>query len=208
LYGIIVKHNVKLLESKFEEIIQGFIDHRVGTSLSFFSDELNLELYQNLVSFFDNNKFHAASIGKDEHFSHNLYIRNDDIYWLDHSNENLIESKFLDLMELFIEHLNRTCYLGITSSEFHYTRYAKGSFYRKHIDAFLNNDSRAYSIIIYLNPCWKIGDGGELKIYNDSTYELIEPRNNTLVFFDSKTMLHEVLETHVPRLSITGWLKR
>jgi Rps23 Pro-64 3,4-dihydroxylase Tpa1-like proline 4-hydroxylase len=29
-----------------------------------------------------------------------------------------------------------------------------------------------------------------------------------MIFFDSAKLAHEVLETQVPRLSITGWLRR
>jgi Rps23 Pro-64 3,4-dihydroxylase Tpa1-like proline 4-hydroxylase len=51
--------------------------------------------------------------------------------------------------------LNATCYTGITDYEFHYTLYEKGSFYKKHFDQFRNNDSRQYSMIMYLNTNWQ-----------------------------------------------------
>ena len=84
----------------------------------------------------------------------------------------------------------------------------KGNFYKKHLDQFKDNQTRAFSMILYLNPYWEEADGGKLKLYIDNEVLEIAPKENTLIFFDSHTMLHEVLETHVNRLSITGWLRR
>ncbi|MFD2634174.1 2OG-Fe(II) oxygenase [Pedobacter mendelii] len=110
-------------------------------------------------------------------------------------------------MDSFILHLNQTCYTGITGYEFHYTMYQKGSFYKKHYDQFKNNGSRKYSMIIYLNIGWKLGDGGELCIYKKGIAQNISPVNCKSVFFKSDKLEHEVLTTNVVRMSITGWLK-
>jgi SM-20-related protein len=107
----------------------------------------------------------------------------------------------------FVLFLNASCYTGITGYEFHYTLYEKGSFYKKHFDQFRNNDSRQYSMIMYLNTNWQKVDGGELCIYQEKAQQRISPENGKLVFFKSNEMLHEVLKTNVPRMSITGWLK-
>ncbi len=100
-----------------------------------------------------------------------------------------------------------TCYTGITDCEFHYTRYAPGSFYTKHYDRFQNDSSRAYSMVMYLNENWKKEDGGELCLHHENKTQLIAPQNGTCIFFQSDKMEHEVLQTNKPRLSITGWLK-
>jgi SM-20-related protein len=55
---------------------------------------------------------------------------------------------------------------------------------------------------------WKETDGGKLKFFIDHKTLEIAPKENSMIFFNSQTMEHEVLETHVPRLSITGWLRR
>jgi SM-20-related protein len=62
-------------------------------------------------------------------------------------------------------------------------------------------------MILYLNENWQINDGGELCIYKQEIKQLIEPTNCKLVFFKSSDLLHEVLITNKPRLSVTGWLK-
>ena len=110
-------------------------------------------------------------------------------------------------MDKFISYLNETCYTGITSYEFHYTMYEKGSFYHKHIDQFKNDDSRKYSMILYLNADWKTGDGGELCIHHDDYLQYITPNIGKSVFFKSNELIHEVMLNNVPRMSITGWLK-
>jgi Rps23 Pro-64 3,4-dihydroxylase Tpa1-like proline 4-hydroxylase len=78
----------------------------------------------------------------------------------------------------FILFLNSTCYTGITGYEFHYTLYEAGTFYKKHIDQFRNDKSRAYSMIMYLNAAWKEGDGGELFLGHN-----IETNSNQVLEF-------------------------
>lgn len=130
------------------------------------------------------------------------------IYWLDRSHNDQNENDFFDLMDEFVHHLNITCYTGITGYEFHYAMYEKGSFYKKHLDQFRNNESRQYSMIMYLNEDWTEGDGGELCIYpKDEASQNISPVNGKSVFFKSSELEHEVLVTNKTRLSITGWLK-
>ncbi|MCX6313298.1 MAG: 2OG-Fe(II) oxygenase, partial [Sphingobacteriales bacterium] len=72
---------------------------------------------------------------------------------------------------------------------------------------FRNNDSRKYSMIMYLNAYWKLADGGELCIHDEGKEQHISPLNGKSVFFKSNELEHEVLMTHQPRMSITGWLK-
>ena len=126
---------------------------------------------------------------------------------IDRKHNNVHENSFFNLMDNFVAHLNETCYTGITSYEFHYTLYEKGSFYKKHLDQFRNNDSRKYSMVMYLNTCWKTNDGGELCVYHEGKPQNISPIGGKSVFFKSNELEHEVLLTNVPRMSITGWLK-
>ena len=110
-------------------------------------------------------------------------------------------------MDSFVLYLNATCYTGITGYEFHYTLYETGSFYKKHLDQFRNNDSRKYSMIMYLNTDWVIADGGELCIHHTGHLQHVNPTNGKTVFFQSNELEHEVLVTNKARMSITGWLK-
>ena len=195
------------LQKIFDTLIDSFIHNKVGLADNFLSESLASNLKENLATLFSEKKFKSAKTGNDGHITEDKLIRSDVIYWLDRAHNNVHENDFFDLMDRFILYLNSTCYTGITGYEFHYTLYQEGSFYKRHLDQFKNNDSRKYSMIMYLNPGWKPGDGGELCIYHQNRHQNISPENGKSVFFKSSELEHEVLLTNKPRMSITGWLK-
>jgi SM-20-related protein len=196
------------LQQLFNTLINTFIDNKVGIADNFLSETLSSHLKENLIALYAKNQLLSAGTGNDTAVVHNKLVRSDIIYWLDRAHNNQYENDFFDLMDAFVSHLNSTCYTGITGYEFHYTLYEKGAFYKKHLDQFRNNDSRQYSMIIYLNADWQLPDGGELCIHQEGSQQNISPVNGKGVFFKSSELEHEVLLTHVPRMSITGWLKR
>lgn len=195
------------MQAIFDTIINSFIADEVGIAENFLSIPLAAFLKQNLLSLYESDKLHSAGTGNATVILQDKMVRSDKIYWLDPLHENFHETSFFNLMDGFIKYLNDTCYTGITGYEFHYTLYEKGSFYKKHIDRFKNNGSRAYSMIMYLNADWQKADGGELCIHHIDHLQNISPMNGKCVFFKSSNLLHEVLLTNKPRLSITGWLK-
>ena len=195
------------MEKIFNNLIESYIDNKVGIAEHFLNKSLASGLKENLNSLYAENHMQAAGTGNDEVVAHNKSVRSDVIYWLDRKNENQKENDFFDLMDLFVSHLNETCYTGITGYEFHYALYEKGSSYKKHIDQFRTNKSRQYSMIMYLNEDWQLSDGGELCIHHKESLQHISPENGKIVFFKSSEIEHEVLLSHKPRMSITGWLK-
>jgi SM-20-related protein len=195
------------LQNIFDCLIDSFIDTKVGMADGFLTLPLAAGMKANLFALYAEKQFLSAGIGNDATQQHDKRIRSDKIYWLDRSHDNPFEIRFFALMDNFVSHLNRTCYTGITGYEFHYTMYEKGSFYKKHLDQFRNDKTRAFSMIMYLNIDWKPTDGGELCIYHTDSLQTIAPENGKCVFFRSSELPHEVLMTNVPRLSITGWLK-
>lgn len=195
------------MEKIFNQLINSFIDNKIGIAENFLSKTLACQLKNNLTTLYKENSLRPAGTGNDTIVVHNQLIRGDKIYWLDRKHNNPSENDFFDLMDSFVELLNSTCYTGITGYEFHYTLYEVGSFYKKHIDQFQNNGSRQYSMIMYLNADWQENDGGELCIHNNGNLDLITPVNGKSIFFKSSELEHEVLLTNKPRMSITGWLK-
>jgi SM-20-related protein len=195
------------LQKIFDTLIDSFIENKVGIAEDFLSGPLAANLKQNLVALFAGNQLQPAGTGNLQKVSHDTLFRSDMIYWLDRKHENTHENSFFDLMDSFVSYLNETCFTGINSYEFHYTLYEPGSFYKKHVDQFRNNDSRQFSMIMYLNADWIDGDGGELKIYHEDGAQQISPINGRIIFFKSNELAHEVLLTTKPRMSITGWLK-
>ncbi len=68
-----------------------------------------------------------------------------------------------------------------------------------HYDSDESVDSRRITAILYLNPDWQRGDGGELKLYpwpHDPV--TVEPLNNRLLLFSTCRMLHRSASTPLP----------
>lgn len=195
------------MQAIFDTLINSYIETEVGISANFLSHTLSSHLRQNLLALYNNHQLLCAGTGNEQQVLHNKSVRSDKIYWLDTRHKNEHENTFLQLIDRFILYLNATCYAGITGYEFHYSMYEKGSFYGKHIDQFKNDKNRAFSMIMYLNKHWQLEDGGELCIYQNMQHQNISPVNGKCVFFKSSHLIHEVLPTNQPRLSITGWLK-
>lgn len=195
------------MQTNFEALIATFLDHRIGITTEFISEQLAANLKLNLADLYEQEALKEAGIGNESKLTVDKEIRRDKIYWLDKKNQNIHEDAFFSVIDEFVAYLNQTCFAGIKSYEFHYALYEKGAFYKKHLDQFQSDNSRAFSMIIYLNESWKTGDGGELKVYRDTEVQLIDPTNRKCVFFKSNELPHEVLLTTVSRRSITGWLK-
>ncbi len=176
-------------------------------SNEFLSSDLAFHLKTNLLALYENEALKLAGLANTHLFVHDKEIRSDKIFWLDKADNNHYEQQFFDLMDAFVLYLNRTCFTGIKSYEFHYALYEKGAFYKKHIDQFKSDNSRVFSMIIYLNEGWSEQDGGELKLYQGTEIQIIFPENQKCVFFKSNEIEHEVLVTNTSRMSITGWLK-
>lgn len=196
-----------ILQSIFDCLIDSFIEHKVGLADNFLNTSLATNLKRNLSVLYEKDQLLAAGIGNDTLQAHDKRIRSDKIHWLDPKHEDVHEDNFFELMDEFVRYLNSSCYTGITGYEFHYALYEKGSFYKRHLDQFRNNKNRAYTMIMYLNVDWQESDGGELCVYHVDHIQTISPLNGKCVFFKSSELEHEVLMTHQPRLSITGWLK-
>jgi SM-20-related protein len=192
----------------FDAIIDSFNETKVGIGADFLNTSLASLLKENLVKLYHENQMIPAGTGNYDLVSHDLKVRSDKIHWLDRKHNNESENDFFDLMDEFVIYLNSTCYTGITGYEFHYALYETGSFYKKHLDQFRSDSSRVFSMIMYLNVDWEQKDGGALCIHHANHLQHILPNNGKSVFFRSNELVHEVLTTNKPRMSITGWLKR
>jgi Rps23 Pro-64 3,4-dihydroxylase Tpa1-like proline 4-hydroxylase len=113
----------------------------------------------------------------------------------------------------------------ISSIEAQLTAHNDGEFYKKHTDASSEKTkSRVFTYVYYFYKEPKAFSGGELKLYdteirgnsytNRDQFKLIEPMNNSIVFFNSRCK-HEVLPISCPsqqfedsRFTINGWVRR
>jgi len=196
------------MEAKFEELIEGFITGNIGISEKFLSLSLADALHQNLVSLNKDNRMRGAGIGNALIKDDDQKIRSDKTNWLEDGSKNAAEMEFMDMIRQFIAHLNRTCFTGLNSCEFHYALYEEGTFYKRHKNQLRNDDHRKFSMVSYLNEDWKESDGGQLIIHNGESAQQISPNNRKAIFFQSDVLEHEVAVANRPRMSVTGWLKR
>ncbi|MVO09864.1 oxidoreductase [Flavobacterium sp. TP390] len=197
-----------VLIPKYEKVIQDLLQQQYSIVDDFFSVEEVENLRDSLLKKYEEDEFKKAAIGNQFNEQIIKTIRGDFISWIDESQKNEAEAVFFDKIEHFTNYLNRTCFLGIQEREFHYALYPIGTFYKRHLDTFQNDDSRKLSIVCYLNEeDWTEDFGGELAIYKDDETINVFPLKGRMVVFESQILEHEVKPVRRERLSITGWLK-
>lgn len=82
-----------------------------------------------------------------------------------------------------------------------------GACFPMHFDTDAAVDGRKVTLILYLNPGWTPGSGGQLRLYPFPQLPVdIEPLNDRLVLFSSQRMLHRVLPSLDERYCFTIWL--
>lgn len=196
----------------YERIIEDIVVQKYAIVEDFFNDEEVGLLRQSLMDKHAEDAFKKAAIGNKLNATVVKAIRGDVILWIDESHANSAEGLFFNKINSLVSYLNRTCFLGILHKEFHYALYPKGTFYKRHLDTFQNDDRRKLSFVCYLNESgWVPENGGELVLYLDDygsqTEKVIYPFPGRVVVFESQLLEHEVKPVNTERLSITGWLK-
>lgn len=196
----------------YERIIDDIVSQKYAIVEDFFSDDEVQVLRQSLIDKHKEDAFKKAAIGNRVNEIIVKTIRGDIILWIDESHSNTAEGLFFDKINNLVSYLNRTCFLGILYKEFHYALYPTGTFYKRHIDTFQNDDRRKLSFVCYLNESgWLPENGGELVLYLDDNgkemEKIIYPFPGRVVIFESQVIEHEVRPVKTERLSITGWLK-
>jgi SM-20-related protein len=146
----------------------------------------------------------AAGMGK--YAKAEASIRGDHIFWIDREAAPDCIRTYFQRIFLLIAFLNRELFLSLKDIEAHLTRYAPGTFYKRHLDQFRHDDHRRLSVLLYLNPAWKSQDGGELRIHTKEGRVDVLPEAGRLAIFRSDLLEHEVLPATRERLSITGWI--
>lgn len=136
----------------------------------------------------------------------------------------LVKKKILNLLPLVLQHLNHPEFT-VSRVEMQMTAHNDGCFYKVHTDAGSEKTKdRQLTYVYYFYQEPKQFSGGELKIYDtelrDNSFQqkensqTIEPRNNSIVFFNSRCK-HEVLPISCPsrnfhhsRFTLNGWLRK
>lgn len=173
----------------------------------------SLRLRQECEEACENGEFKRAGVGRGMNLGIREDIRGDHVMWLKSDVTSVEQIAYLAKLELLRLALNQRFYLGLFEFEGHFAIYPEGTFYKAHLDRHAGTSDRIVTTILYLNPNWQPGDGGELKLWTTSgdkagAFILIEPRMGTLVCFLAGDFWHEVLPTAKTRMSITGWFRQ
>jgi SM-20-related protein len=157
-------------------------------------------------------QFRPARIGASAQQALRPEIRSDRIHWLDASELPPAVEPYWQRMEALRLELNQSLYLGVHEFEAHFAVYPPGASYERHLDQFKGAPHRIVSCILYLNPDWRMDQGGSLRLYPPDAPEgrflEIPPEGGTFVCFLSDRIVHEVLPANRERFSLTGWLRR
>jgi SM-20-related protein len=182
-------------------VLPGFLEKAVA-------EELSVES----LAAWKEGEFRRAGVGKGKRLVIREDVRSDHVMWLRDGEITLCQQRYLDRLEDLRVALNRRLFLGLMDFEGHFAVYPEGGFYKPHLDRHRETTDRILTVILYLNPDWEPGDGGELRIWTtpgerEGDFELIEPRMGTLVCFLAEDYWHEVLPAKRTRASITGWFR-
>lgn len=168
-------------------------------------------LYSEMMVRKDEGFFHKAAIGQKEHQQTVDTIRGDHVDWLDcHATQDPIAS-YLSIIRQLRDKVSQRFFLPLNSFEAHFAIYPPQTYYRKHLDQFKSDDSRQFTVVLFLNPEWQANDGGELLLYDpverEKVMASILPRMGVFACFFSSKIWHEVLAPQRERCALTGWLK-
>ncbi len=157
--------------------------------------------------------FKRAGVGRGLNLQVREDIRGDHVMWLQTDAASVEQVVYLAKLEVLRLALNQRFFLGLFEYEGHFAIYPEGAFYRAHLDRHAGTNDRIVTTILYLNPDWQPGDGGELKLWTTAgdkagAFILIEPRMGTMVCFMAGDFWHEVMPAKKTRMSITGWFRQ
>jgi Rps23 Pro-64 3,4-dihydroxylase Tpa1-like proline 4-hydroxylase len=180
----------------------------------------------------------AEEVNKNYRSNLNLHI--DQVFAADENAEpdevikHRAKSPLLKMIDGFMQHEKILSMLDSAPAPFHYlrecnywstqvSRYGDKDHYHWHYDRIPWDDTRLISFVYYVHTSPRKFSGGELSltdgllwgedITGNSRETSIEPQNNRLVLFDSRT-LHTVKKTTAPeefkdgRFSINVWIGR
>jgi SM-20-related protein len=202
-----------VLLGQVEELINAIDRHGWAVSPGRADDGGSLRLMHECEDACEKGEFRRAGVGRGGNLEVREEIRRDQVMWIHPGDTSTEQEIWLARLETLRLALNQRFFLGLFEYEGHFAIYPVGAFYKAHLDRHAGTSDRLVTVILYLNPNWQPGDGGELKLWTspegkEGAFELIEPRLGTMVCFLSGDFWHEVLPAVKTRMSITGWFRQ
>jgi SM-20-related protein len=178
----------------------------------FLEEEIAANLSRESLGAWEEGEFRRAGVGRGAGLVIREDVRTDHVMWLREGEMTPCQLAYLERLDELRVTLNRSLFLGLMDYEGHFAVYSEGGFYKPHLDRHRETSDRIVTVILYLNPNWQPGDGGELRIWTtpgekDGESVTVEPRMGTLVCFLAGDFWHEVLPARKTRASITGWFR-
>lgn len=190
-----------------EELADALAEQEYYVLDDFLSEKEVMGLREAFAHHREQENFQRAGIGNAHLYQVDRDIRGDYIKWIDPEEAFPAALHFLQKIDSLMQDLNRLLFLSLKDFECHYAIYPPGTFYEKHLDQFRSTNNRKVSFACYLNPDWKMEDGGELRLFLGEEELDVAPIAGRLALFRSDTVPHEVLTTNADRYSITGWMR-
>lgn len=206
-----MSHDIDIPSSQLDAMMDHLAEHGWVVDHTLFSAEAIQLLRQCCLAQWDDGRFHAAAVGRAAQQGRHSEIRSDSVLWLESQDAAPAVADYFARLDQVRQAVNRAFYLGLEELESHFAVYPPGSFYKKHLDRFRDDDARTLTAVLYLNEDWPDEAGGQMRLYLDAecTQSLdVPPRAGTLVLFLSERFWHEVLPATRQRLSVTGWFRR
>lgn len=197
----------------FDEIIEGLATRGFAITEKFLDQKAATLLAKETSNDWIEGEFRRAGVGRGEELQVRDEVRRDHVRWLETDDATGAQILYLKKLDNLRQALNRQLFLGLQRYEGHFAVYPPDAFYKPHLDRPRGSEDRWITTILYLNPKWKEGDGGELKLQTEAHQRdgeslIVPPQLGTFVTFLAGDFWHEVLSSNTERLSITGWLCR
>ena len=197
------------MDEKVDNILNDIEQQGWSVQENYFPTALVKQLNETLGTLQQQGDLKQAGIGREKQYHIEESIRSDKISWFDHHQLNKAQQDYLQLTQQLQDAFNQKFFLGLFELEIHFALYAKGAFYKRHLDQHKNQDSRVLTLITYLNEDWHEDEGGALQLYlNNGETVSVLPKAGTLVCFMSAEFEHEVLPAKRERASLTGWFRK
>lgn len=197
------------MDEKVDNILNDIEQQGWSVQENYFPIALVKQLNETLGTLQQQGDLKQAGIGREKKYHIEESIRSDKISWFDHHQLNTAQQDYLQLTQQLQDAFNQKFFLGLFELEIHFALYAKGAFYKRHLDQHKNQDSRVLTLITYLNEDWREDEGGALQLYLDNGETIsVLPKAGTLVCFMSAEFEHEVLPAKRERASLTGWFRK
>jgi SM-20-related protein len=167
------------------------------------------QLREEALADFEAGRLTAARIGRGEELRHTEEIRSDRIRWLSPEQATPAQAAYWALIDGLRVGLGEFFRIHLAWMEAHFAVYPEGGHYARHRDQHRGSGSRLVTAILYLNPAWQPGDGGELRVHPEEGPPADHaPLHGRLVVFRSDELEHEVLPSRTLRVAISGWMRR